>query len=1310
MARGERGRGRGGRSDQGRGGRSGRGRGGRDRDDFDRPHDVPGGRGGGGRGRRGRDASRGAHEGTYGSWPPPAEPRAFGRGAPGRGGRGGGPSSPPLGSSPPYGGGRGRGVLGYGGRGGAASGRGEAGRGGGFSGGVPAGRGRGGRGRGTPGGAGPYGGAEPDLYGMANPYLFVELEKDGVWKVSVPHGQRFGKPFLAGLEVWARQVLEGQQPVLQVSIAAPSKAAPSGVGAPTPGSAPTPAIPSFIPPPPSASAAPPRAAAAAAAHPISALTGSGLPGLDTLGVGGKRPAAAADMPSLIPPPPPPAAARAAAPPAAAAANPAADIALDFVSMLQAQMGLGGQAPPPPRAGARAGSAVGAGAAAAANGGAAGAGGNFVSVIRTGAEGEGSAAEAAEAAAGGEGSPDAAAGAGEYRGLMAALDEQDDSSHVAPSRQPPHPFDLSDLEAEEADEGEEEGEFGEEGEEGEVLEGEEGEGEEEEGSFGEDHDDYDEDEEEDEEEDEQEDEDEHSYGSEEDSMTDYDEEADGSFDQHDLDLDLAGLSLSGTKRGAAPAPSASPAPGLAPAGPSLPSLTPPPPPPRAGAPTGGAAGARAGGSRRSSPPLTLDLLRGWRSLDEGGRLRVSLRLERQALNDAEVELLADWYQERGAPLLELSKLWLFDNRIGDAGAAAVARALLHRALLELHLSHNSIGDAGAKALAAALPSERPAGLRPLWLRLEWNVIDVGALRRELEAQEAARGLTTDIPKVEPTGRPAPGPSAPSPASAHDLRIVLAKGVRAAVRLPWLECQKQPAAESALLASVKGFYGSAAPMAPAPPPAAKPAAAAPAPAPPPPAAKTPPPPPPAAAKAPPAHAASPAPPPPLPPAPLPDDPDSPFEPGPLLLFPDTSALLAMLGGNPSLHAGSGGGGGGGGGGGPPLDWTVLTALAAAGRFGRALPAHEQVFIVVADSVMKQMDALKSQPESRAAVRRFLAEGLEQAGPAGYDFLTVLGSHEGEGLALPLRRKTHTRSPPPPSFPPAPPGYDFLTVLGSHEGEGLALAAGGLGLAGSASPWLGSKGQAVDIKIVEVALFFQAEVARACRRSSGEGEAGAEAGAPGSPPRPRRFLPVVLLSNDNGQIAAAKSHGLPAFRLSSATSLPGQLRALADGGGALTAGTLRRLLGPQATVAVGTVAAKSLQEHFDCAVGTLRGVVGALGALLTPLQALEALAGAGAGGDPAAVLAEIRRILRPGQGGGGDEGGAGPSGSAGGGGGEGGGPSAGGGEGLAAGVQAVLSGLEKELGQWEGVTRSHQAPSRVVQWAALGGAGSGGPGASG
>ena len=41
-------------------------------------------------------------------------------------------------------------------------------------------------------------------------------------------------------------------------------------------------------------------------------------------------------------------------------------------------------------------------------------------------------------------------------------------------------------------------------------------------------------------------------------------------------------------------------------------------------------------------------------------------------------------------------------------------------------------------------------------------------------------------------------------------------------------------------------------------------------------------------------------------------------------------------------------------------------------------------------------------------------------------------------------------------AHPGYDFLTILGSHEGEGLLLE----GIAGSSSPFIANKGQKVRL----------------------------------------------------------------------------------------------------------------------------------------------------------------------------------------------------------------------------------------------------------
>jgi hypothetical protein len=57
----------------------------------------------------------------------------------------------------------------------------------------------------------------------------------------------------------------------------------------------------------------------------------------------------------------------------------------------------------------------------------------------------------------------------------------------------------------------------------------------------------------------------------------------------------------------------------------------------------------------------------------------------------------------------------------------------------------------------------------------------------------------------------------------------------------------------------------------------------------------------------------------------------------------------------------------------------------------------------------------------------------------------------------------------------GHDFLTVLGGHEGEGLVVAAEAE-VAGSRSAQFADSGQRTDARIVEVALFFQSELAAA------------------------------------------------------------------------------------------------------------------------------------------------------------------------------------------------------------------------------------------
>lgn len=229
-------------------------------------------------------------------------------------------------------------------------------------------------------------------------------------------------------------------------------------------------------------------------------------------------------------------------------------------------------------------------------------------------------------------------------------------------------------------------------------------------------------------------------------------------------------------------------------------------------------------------------------------------------------------------------------------------------------------------------------KPLWLRLEWNLIDVDLVTTHLQQ---CQGLVYDIPKAEK-----------SAGHSHEHKLTLSRLTAGCdLRLPWLQCQKQAPAEAQLLRSVKDVFRAQGPWLRPPP---QPAAAV-------------------AASISPAATAQPAvtagggggsgltPPPPPPPAvagaadrsaaswSLSSTSTQAFGRGPLLLFPDTSALLSMLGANAQL--------------GPPvLSMSSLQALAATGQFGRSLPAMDQAFIVIADSVMKQLDGLKTVPETR------------------------------------------------------------------------------------------------------------------------------------------------------------------------------------------------------------------------------------------------------------------------------------------------------------------------------------------------------------
>jgi hypothetical protein len=76
------------------------------------------------------------------------------------------------------------------------------------------------------------------------------------------------------------------------------------------------------------------------------------------------------------------------------------------------------------------------------------------------------------------------------------------------------------------------------------------------------------------------------------------------------------------------------------------------------------------------------------------------------------------------------------------------------------------------------------------------------------------------------------------------------------------------------------------------------------------------------------------------------------------------------------------------------------------------------------------------------------------------------------------------------------------------------------------------------VEVALFFQKEIVRAAAAAAAAPGAGGSPQPPAADELVRSMLPVVLLSNDNGQIQLARSHGLPALRLAGAGDLDREL----------------------------------------------------------------------------------------------------------------------------------------------------------------------------
>ncbi|KAL4550066.1 hypothetical protein Ndes2526B_g08241 [Nannochloris sp. 'desiccata'] len=645
----------------------------------------------------------------------------------------------------------------------------------------------------------------------------------------------------------------------------------------------------------------------------------------------------------------------------------------------------------------------------------------------------------------------------------------------------------------------------------------------------------------------------------------------------------------------------------------------------------------------------------RSQPQEGPLELSLRLERLDLTDVEASMLADWVEKHfNRNTAVIRKLWLFGNKLCDDGAAAVARILALGTVIECHLSHNLITLIGAQKLLETVPvgiekeerilfkgdeskavvkdSRNRTSLTAIWLRLEWNRISLSGLVNLLEAQHAKRGLLCDVPEAAREDAAPPLPTLPD-------YLITAKGQRKnindfndavqqgstekqeegemAATPPFFPGQFETPSEAAVLAEAKNLWGSK--------------------------------------ESDPGsvddistrtegssiqismsglngehssndsttsskiskgilHSS------------LQPPPPSSSSAGPLLLVPDTSALLAMAGADLSVAA--------------PTFFTLewLFNLSNRGLFGRILPPREQAFIIVPASVATQLDALKADAGARGAVRRFMSKGLDDMGPSGANFLTMLGAHEGEGLVL------------------------------EHEAE----------VAGSRGADVGSRGQATDHRIVEVGLYFQQECVNAALRGEAstaaatrmelEEERGEEDGKVSGREEEQKAhfsssLPVILLTSDNGQQALAKAHGLPAVRMSDLAAIKAQVLGHLEAGKALTASVLRAALRPTAVAALGKVAARSLQMEFDGAISCLRAAIEHLALAQRREMALREQLLSGLNGQQIClerVDAESAAEIEA--------------------------------------AQELIVALEKRLKEWGGLIRSHQVASRVLQWSAL------------
>ena len=120
------------------------------------------------------------------------------------------------------------------------------------------------------------------------------------------------------------------------------------------------------------------------------------------------------------------------------------------------------------------------------------------------------------------------------------------------------------------------------------------------------------------------------------------------------------------------------------------------------------------------------------------------LSSNILDDSSIAKLVGFFRQH-AGFITVNSLKLYQNKIGDAGAEALAELIARDdgpTLHELHLSHNRITTRGALAIAKSLAecprypfaTTQEKKLTPLWLRLEHNFISAEQVIHFLEKSE------------------------------------------------------------------------------------------------------------------------------------------------------------------------------------------------------------------------------------------------------------------------------------------------------------------------------------------------------------------------------------------------------------------------------------------------------------------------------------------------------------------------------------------------------------------------------------------------